>query len=296
MHRINPILILVFSLLFAPTCIVEDADIEPSFIGQEPVLFAFLHPDSVIQVQLFYTKSPLEDTHHYIEAATVALFEDDVQIEELPYLGKNGVYRSILSTRPKVGHNYRMEIVAISLPGVISTPNESIPPEIVIDSLTLQDSMVFQGDFFGLPKLSVYVDKANRATVDFFLFALANLFDYIATIDARNLLVIDYQDCLPNLLSFEFGGLIGKNFGCVDTEEPIEFGIRLSNNVPVPGDYRFTFGTMNPSAASFFESMGAPSGFDETELFFQPSVVKGNVPGVHGVFTAFNTTDFNLTF
>ncbi len=279
-------------MLFS-SCIVEDANLQFEEINREPVFYSFLHPDSVITATFFYTKRPLDTSAMYITGATINVYEDGEIIETLQHAGK-GHYRSTSQVSPQVGHMYFMRILSDELATVLQTPPEVIPEAPQLASITVEEDGTFETNTGSAPKVILQIDEPLDPD-GLYLWSLENLFEHITRIDAGDLFVTESHDCYPNLWSFTYSEFLGKRWDCLK-DDTIELGWFFSNAYPRDAEYRFTWGTMNPSAAEFFESRGIESGFDVAELFFQPSTVNSNIPGAHGVFTAYNTTDYILTF
>lgn len=281
-------------------CLVTDADLSIEFGRKQPVLYCFLHPDSIVSMHLRYAKNPLDTSSYFFEDISIYLKEDGILVDTLLETEERGTYRSA-SFRPSTGKSYNLVFVSSELEETVETMPEIIPSPPVVDSIVLVDSAI--SIFPELyPRLRIYINKANR-THDSYIFRLYGYFDYfMTTYDTDDTFIPEGKDCTKNVLAFNYNNFEGKDFTCVPRGESIDLGLQVQDLhalVRMEGkvQYQFSWGVANRSATDFFTSIGANSGdFGTDELFFNPSVIKSNVPGFFGLFTAYSTVDFTFEY
>jgi len=275
-------------------CIERDADIDLFFEGEKPVLYCLLHTDSVVTAQLFFSKAPLYDTITYFHSPTIQLFENDEVVDSLNEV-RPGVFRSQVDFKPVAGNQYQLVVIAEELESQLVTPSEIIPTAPTLDSIIVIDSSTFEFGLSNFPQLNLYIERPTKDDA-IFLYGLEALFDHVSKINTSDLFVLEPDDCTPGINGFDYSNLEGKDFNCLMDISLIRLGWYYGNDTPKNERYRFTWGTMNRSAVEFFESSRTDNDYDETELFFQPAVLKSNIPGGYGLFSAYSTIDYEIVY
>ncbi len=112
------------------------------YAGDRLVIHGFLSPDRVVSVNIGKSYPPTGDQPFTggITNASVALFEDDVFLENLLHT-EEGNYVSAGKYRPQVGKAYHIEVTAEGFPPAETLP-ETIPALVRVDSFTFRDTII----------------------------------------------------------------------------------------------------------------------------------------------------------
>ncbi len=284
--------LIIFCFLSFCTCIRTDSELELDFDHDKmPVLYCFLHPDSIVSAHLFYSKAPLDNATTYLRNPVIVLYHTNTPIDTFADRGK-GFYQSSKSLKPVVGASYRLVITSPDLEVPIETDFEAIPESPILDSICIVDSATMEIEVFNQPIVRLFPNPNNK--IHYCVYALEHLFPFEGTIDASDFFFEASQDCNPGKIAFRYGGFRGKDISCID--QTVNLGWNTSGVHLNEEKYRFSWGVVNEGGARFFESSATYTELGEEALFFQPSTVESNISGAFGVFTAFNTSDYTFRF
>jgi len=136
-RRITYIIMLFIPLIMACEKII-DIDIPDS--ERKIVLNGLINPDSLIEVNISRSMSILEDNIFlFLEDASVSLYEDNVEIGSLQYMGF-GDYK-LLDFYPAFGSSYRLEVESSGLKSVSAQTELPAPvPFSEIDTSSIENN------------------------------------------------------------------------------------------------------------------------------------------------------------
>jgi hypothetical protein len=110
------------------------------------VINSLFTPDSLFTVRV-YSSLPVLDTQRYVvpDNATVTLYEEDQEVEMLPYDPARKYYRS-LSFKPVAGKSYRVRVTAPGFPEASARSNVPVP--VPIGEFIFKDTAGVYGEGF----------------------------------------------------------------------------------------------------------------------------------------------------
>ncbi|MFP4096564.1 MAG: DUF4249 domain-containing protein [Cyclobacteriaceae bacterium] len=243
-----------------------------------PVINALFTPDSVWQVDVTTSKSlNYEDAYDTIPNATIEIFEGDIRVDSLIYLGGT-TYRSSQDRKPREGEEYTLRFSAPGYPDCYATDRVPVLPEmefISLDTVAANPMFYLYGE-----KVVVTVLIKDRPEPNFYY---TNVFDFSrGSIGFQN----SYHN--PPISAIEFGYrkvfsdqvFNGKNHRLIFDYENFNDGETFIDIGIVSGSY-FRY------AKDYEEHL-----YDQLEMLATPSDVYSNVEGGFGIFAAY----YSLTF
>jgi hypothetical protein len=284
--------IFIFSIILILWNCTKNLELPPQ---EEPklVIWGFLHPDSIPQVNLS-TTYPLLDSlkkaNASVSAAKVILWENNAPIDTLTE-ATTGHYVS-LDKRPKVGYSYYFTAEATDFPK-IKTSTDTIPEAIKIIAYKVESPVTFPSDYL-IITLRLTLEKVTTQAV------MGNKVIYSLSSKKGKFAYSYDQHCEWQSEVF-FNDFLYENYDCQagfstvflqrigEKSENIENGINVSLSFLSPHSQIIT------KKLGLFNALST-NPQDVANVFYEPIFIPFEIENGYGTIFCSNSSTIHITF